>query len=767
MGGSRGWRDTELMKEYILKIKNHAHNWENTSPIGAGSIGASVYGEIASERISYNEETIWDGDYQDTKAPGYKEGLLHIRSLFMEGKPHLAEKWAMENFEDKYFVVKSYEAAGELYVDLHHDSECENYKRNLDLMRGVLNISYDKYGKHYERESFASHPAKLVCTRISCDEKFETKIRYVRENIVSTSVEVLQDGTAVMDYVCATANSGKQFRFTAKIVSDGELFKDWYGIGVNNASKLEIFVSCVTAFRDENMETAKYLSAAAVGYDELKKEHVSDFSAIMERSDIDFRNDGVDNMSVGARLKRLTDYKDAVDREMISLYFQFGKYLLVSSSREDTYPANLQGLWCDGLESPWNADYHTNINLQMNYWPVESANISECANALFTYMNDCLLPAGRRVAKENYEVGGAVVHHVADIYQFAAAADGIWGLWPLGGAWLAYHMWEHYLYTEDKTFLKDTAYEFIRDSAVFFMDTMFEGENGEMLSGPSTSPENSYYVDVDGNKERVFLAISPTMDVEIIGGLFDLYIECEDILKLDSSLAARAADIRSKMPSLKIGKRGQLQEWIEDYEEFEPGHRHISHSFGLYPAAQITRKTPEYYAAIRKTLELRLSSGGGHTGWSRAWLICNFARLRNGKDAYKNLRALFTKSTLYNMFDNHPPFQIDGNFGGCAAIAEMVMQSHEGFISLLPAISDEMKDGSFKGLCARGNYTVSAEWNNGEITTLTVNSATKESASIELPDAQLGAVLVGSDGMEYNSCDGIYKIPCGTVITVK
>ncbi len=748
------------MKDYILKIKNEAHNWENASPIGAGSIGAMLYGGIAEERISYNEETVWDGEEMDTFVPDYREKLETIRQYFLDGKLYEGEKWAYDNFDENFFEIKSYEAAGELLINMHRDGECSGYERFIDLKRGIFTVSYEKYGKKYFRESFASHPARLVCTHMTCDPDMKGAVSFARENIKKCEISI-HGQEATMNYVCATASSGNLFKFTVKLVTDGVFERMDETVGYVGASNLYIYVSVVTAFRDPSLDTMKYISEASRGYDELKREHIDDFSAIMNRSDIAIgeENKEIDNMSVGARLKRLTVDSSAEDPGMIGLYFQFGKYLLVSSSREDTYPANLQGLWSDGIEAPWNADYHTNINLQMNYWPSDVANIQETADALFSYMNDNLLPGGRRVARENYKAGGAVVHHVADIYKFAAAADGMWGLWPLGGAWLAYHMWERYLFTGDKNFLRNTAYEFIRDSAVFFMDTMFEGKNGEILSGPSTSPENSYLVDVDGKKKYVFLTLSPTMDIQIIGGLLDFYAECEDILGIDPDGAAKARSIRSKMPKMKVGRFGQLQEWIEDYEEFEPGHRHISHAFGLYPSAQITRKTPEYFAAIKTTLDRRLSFGGGHTGWSRAWLISLFSRLKNGEEAYKNLRALWTNSTLYNMFDNHPPFQIDGNFGGCAGIAEMVMQSHEGFISLLPAISREMNDGYFENLLARGGYTVSAQWSDGKIKELTVIGDGE--ALIELPEVQSESVLIDDQGRKYNADCRMVKIPCG------
>ena len=759
------------MREYILKLKSEAQVWENASPIGAGSIGAMIYGGAASEHYCLNEETIWNGGPMDTHISDYYDKFLHIRKLFLTEGPAAAEAWAMANFKNYFFEVKSYESAGDFYLDIHNDAEVEAYQRNLDLKRGILTVDYERYGKKYHRESFASHPARLICTRVECDPAERTKIYFVRPNVTSKTINVDEEnGKLILDMMCTTADGNNKFRVTVSLTTDGQLQQWWDDVYLFGATYAEAYISIVTDFRDPELNTEKYLAQAERGFETLKAEHIADFSKIMERSDIVFGKEdpALEDLSAGQRLRRLSSNDEAVDLGMFSLYYQFGKYLLVSSSREDTFAANLQGLWVTGLSSPWNSDYHTNINLQMNYWPAESANIPECTYGLFNYINDTLLEGARKVAKDNYKSRGAVVHHISDIYGFAAAGDGIWGLWQVGGAWLAYQMWERYLYSGDKDFLRNTAYEFIRDSALFFIDSMFEGPDGKLHSGPSSSPENSYLVDYNGEKVSVFLAISPTMDIQIIGGLLDFYAECEDILGIDPELGAKAREVRARMPEMKIGSFGQLQEWLEDYEEWEPGHRHISHSFGLYPAAQITRQTPEYFAAMRKTLERRLENGGGHTGWSRAWLINLFARLRNGEAAYENFRALLSKSTLYNLFDNHPPFQIDGNFGGCAAIAEMVLQSHEGFISLLPAINENLSEGYFENLCARGGYTVSAQWKDMKITSFTVNSNGAEKAEIELPEAQKDATfIVLSCGCEFKAVDGRITVPCGKTLTLK
>lgn len=723
------------MKEYIMHIENPAYEWENATPVGNGSMGAMVYGTISSERIQLNEESIWSGEERDTTVAGYKEKLDYIRKLFLEGKNYEADVWAEKNLGD-FGRVHSYETAGALYIDLHENDEYDDYIRDLDLNKGIANVSYFKDGGRFTRECFASHPDKLIVYKISSDVNFDAGIRFERKLTESLSAE-----NGILKAVCRTAVGDNRFCVMSEVKSDGEIVCTDDKITVKSASFIEIYTSIATTHKvgDITAECEKVLKSAEKGYDDILKAHVSDFSSIMERSDINLGSDAaLDSLSIKDRLRRLKDDESLTDFGLISMYFQFGKYLLVSSSRYDTLPANLQGVWAESLNNPWGSDYHTNINLQMNYWHAEVANISECTNALFTYMNDYLLESGKKTADVTYGCRGTVVHHLSDLYKFTTPADGLWGLWPLGGAWLCYHMWEHYLYTGDAEFLKNIAYDYIKESALFFIDYMFEDENGQLLSGPSTSPENRYFKETDGERKSVYLCLSPTMDIEIIGGLLKFYIEAEKILGIDPELAKEAERVLSKMPPLKIGKHGQLMEWLEDYDEPEPGHRHISHAFDLYPGCGITRKTPDLFGAIETTLDRRLSHGGGHTGWSRAWLINLFARLGNGKKAYDNLIKLFTKSTKDNLFDTHPPFQIDGNFGGAAGIAEMLIQSHEAedgitIIRLLPAVPDCYESGSFERLCARGGFEISAKWENKKVTEFTVKSKFSGKVKIELP----------------------------------
>ncbi len=730
-----------MQKKMLLHTDFPAPNWDQTTVVGNGHSGMSVFGTVATERVSLNEESIWSGGPMDTKVDDYAAKIDHIRRLFLEGREADADAWAEANMNDCFNRIDAYEYAGELRVNLHADDACENYRRDIDLENGIATVSYDKDGTSWKREFFASHPAGLLCAKFTAGRAFDATVSFVRENIRNLDVR-----PADIIAECVTAKGDNRFSVYLRIFTDGAASVDGDKIVLTGATKIEIYTGIFTAFKFDDLlsASAAVMLRADRGWDDLLAEHTADFSELMNRSSLTLECDeDLTDLSVGERIARLRNDPDADDPALAVLYWYFGKYLLISSSRPGTLPANLQGVWSMGLTPPWNADYHTNINLQMNYWQAEQVNLGDCTLPLFDYMNNYLLPGGEKVARENYACDGMVLHHLSDIYGFAAAADGLWGMWPLGGAWLAFHLWEHYLYTLDKDFLKTTAYPYIKSCAKFFADYLFDGGDGYLHSGPSTSPENRYFTDVDGEKKVVYLALSPTMDVEIIGGLFDFYGECEEILGIDPDFAAKAADIRAKMPPLKIGKHGQLMEWFKDYDEAEPGHRHISHAFGLYPAAQITRETPDLYRAIEVTLDRRLAQGGGHTGWSRAWLINLFARLRKGDKAWENVRLLFTKSTLPNLFDNHPPFQIDGNFGGGAGIGEMLLQSHEGFLSLLPAFPADIS-GSFEGFRARGGLTVSAAWDKGVVTKLEVTPDKPCTVKVELPGRSM--IEVYADG---------------------
>ena len=704
------------MKDYVLYMDVPADDWEQGTPIGNGRMGAMIYGGVKQERIQLTEEYIWAGGPIDTDNENFRAVIDKARELLLHGEPSQADEYVKEALKDSFHGVRSQETACELVLEMDHAESTKDYKRLLNLNKAVAQVCYTSDGNAYSREYFASFPDRLVAMRISGEKGigFEAHLERYDKNEKDGSrllnVESIENTPDELILKAKTTSGNHAFTVEVRFIPVGGTIETGENrVRVRDAESCYIYLTASTG-KAANLP-------ADPDYEKLKKRHVDDFEPIMTRSDIRLGgSDTLDQISMPGRLLRMKNGAD--DPGVVEMYFQFGKYLMISSSRPGTLPAHLQGVWNDYIYAPWNADYHTNINLQMNYWPVEVANLAECEEPLNDYINHYLIEPGKRVARVNYKCRGAVLHHLSDIYGFAAVADGMWGLWPLGGAWLCYNIWEHYLFGEDKEYFETNGYPYIRECTRFFLDYMFEDDKGRLLSGPSTSPENSYLC---GGKSA-YLCLSPSMDIEIISGLFEMFIKAAELVEKDGDMIEEARKALAKMPPLQVGKHGQLMEWMEDYDEKEPGHRHISHMFGLYPGSSITRSTPELFAASAQTIKRRLSFGGGHTGWSAAWLISLHARLKDAEGTHEMIRKLLTKSTRDSLLDFHPPFQIDGNFGGAAGIAEMVLQSHEGFIELIPALPVAYENGSFKGLRARGGAVLDCAWKNGKVTDISLRA---------------------------------------------
>ncbi len=748
---------------FHLRYDSPADVWNDAMPLGNGRLGAMVYGHACNERIQLNDDSLWYGTFMDRNNPSLKEKLPEIRQLVLSGDIYHAEELIMQYMAGTPACMRHYTLLGELDIALNqhlpfasgsppNSGGVQNYSSDLDLMTGVLNINHMQEGVHYRREMFISHPAQVMCYRI------------VSETSGAINLDIMMNRTGISDAVAMddrrpgrrvsgggwpapsadfirTVNdntflmrgrdSQVEFAAAVRVVCNGELLNPVSQLLTRNCSEVKLYLASSTSNRSQDpvREVLRLLDEAEMkGYEALLKEHVKDFYTLMSRCTLDL---GLSpEMPTDARISAVRAGAD--DPALAALYFQFGRYLIVSGSREGSSALNLQGIWNAEFTPMWDSKYTININLQMNYWPVESCNISELHLPVMDLLEK-MQEKGRETARVMYGMRGMVCHHNTDYYGDCAPQD--WYMaampWVTGGAWLGMHVWEHYLYTKDLNILR-RMYPILLDMALFYEDFLIEAD-GKFVTCPSVSPENRYIMP-DGYDTPI--CVGPAMDNQLLREFFSACIETQKLLGVDSELSKTFADIVSKLPEDKIGSKGQLLEWDQEYPELTPGMGHISHLYACYPGSSINwRDTPELMKAVNKSLELRVEHGAAKGGWPLAWNINVNARLLDGGKTDDNIRRMITDSSVRNFFNaKQHVFQIDGNLGATAGIAECLLQSHI-TLHFLPALPLTWREGSVSGLRARGAREIDMKWKDGKLTQAVIRPQFSESVEV------VGAIL--------------------------
>ncbi|WP_316790409.1 glycoside hydrolase family 95 protein [Pedobacter frigoris] len=749
------------------QIKDNPNGWVNDMewlkaiPIGNGNLGAMVFGDVNQDRIQLNELSLWSGSQDDNDNPEASKYLSEIRSLLFQGK--YKEATALTN---KTQIAKGkgsghgnganvpfgcFQTLGDLRLNFGKSDSYKNYYRELDLINGITTTRFNQNGIDFTREVFASHPDKAIIIHLTANKSnsISFKLTLDRPERFTTAIE----GNSLLMYGTLDNGKGgegmKYKTYVTPQLNGGKLLKNGNQLQIENANSVTLIITAKTNYRQHypdyintgyEQELASITKkATAKKYIDLKKSHIKDFSGFMGRVDFNLASSANDLPTNELMAKNfLTKNEQAI----YPLYFQFGRYLLLSSSRTGGLPANLQGIWANKIQTPWNGDYHTDINVQMNYWPAEVTNLSESHVPLIDLISSLSVP-GKKTAATQYQMKGWALHPITNVWGYTSPGESAsWGMHIGAGAWIAQHLWEHYAFTKDKAYLAKI-YPLLKDASQFYLDWLVKDpKTGKLVSGPSPSPENSFKAP-DGSTAQI--SMGPAHDQQVIFNLFGNTLQSSDILNIkDKAFINHLTDAKNNLAMSKIGSDGRLMEWAEEFKEAEPKHRHLSHLFALYPGNEITvYKTPELADAVKKSLEAR---GDGGVGWTFAWKIALWARLHDGDRALSILNNhlrptgdVDTKydsggGTYYNMFDACPPFQIDGNFGVIAGMAEMLLQSHEDFIELLPAVPKAWKDGHIKGLVARGNFVIDLQWQNGKIVSGFIKNKTGGKCKIKYGD---------------------------------
>lgn len=756
----------QVEEDLKLWYDEPASIWVEALPVGNGRLGAMVFGGPERERLQLNEETVWAGQPNTNANPAVEpDAIDNIRQLIFDGKYRAAQDMVDAKIFHRTNHGMSYQSVGDLYLDFPGHEEYADYYRDLDISEAVASVAYKVGDVEFNREVISSFADDVVAINLTASQKaqitFDASISspHRKQTVAVEGNDIVLRGvTGNQEGLEGKVNFVTRVRIVHK---GGNLVASESSLTLTGADQAMVLVSTATDFidyktlgADADKKASDLLAAAsAKAFNSMKKAHTAQYKGYFDRVSLDL---GTTPAALATTDVRVKDFATVDDPQLVELYFQFGRYLLICSSQPGGQPANLQGIWADGLNPAWDSKYTTNINVEMNYWPAEIGNLSELHEPFIQMVKE-VAQTGAETAKTMYGARGWVLHHNTDIWRITGPVDfAASGMWPTGGAWFCRHLWEHYLHTGDLAFLKEI-YPVMKGAAEFFVDFMVaEPEHGWMVIAPSNSPENAFMRDPGD----VTVCAGTTMDNQMVSELFTNIITAAGILGDDSGFAQTLADLKEKMAPMQIGRHAQLQEWMYDWDDPNDHHRHVSHLYGLFPGNQISPlRTPELFAAARNSLEYR---GDPATGWSMGWKVCLWARLLDGNRAYKLITDQLSPAgstgfwgkggTYPNLFDAHPPFQIDGNFGCAAGIAEMMLQSHDGAVHILPSVPERWTDGKVTGLVARGGFVVDIQWKDGKVAEVKVKSQLGGNLRLRSADALVmkGGSIAAADGMNPN-----------------
>ncbi|WP_430125135.1 glycoside hydrolase family 95 protein [Paenibacillus solani] len=780
---------TAKQQTSTLWYRKPAAKWEEALPLGNGSLGAMVFGGVQEERIQWNEDTLWSGFPRDTNNYEALRHLASARELIASGQYIKAEQLIEGKMVGRR--TESFLPLGDLLIrQIGIGGHWSDYRRELDLDTGIASTSFIAAGSdHICREMFISAIDQVAVIQYTFANDEAIQLELELNSSLKHDVRTEEDGALVLyghapTHIADNYNGdhpssvlyeeglGLRYELRLLALSDrGQVNVDDKIMRINGAGSVTLLIAAATNFEGfdrspgsrgtdpSDICRSRIDAAMQYEFEKLRTRHMKEHQALFKRVELRLGPQelerSTEHMAIDERMKAYREGKE--DSALEALMFQFGRYLLIASSRPGTQPAHLQGIWNPHVQPPWNSDYTTNINTEMNYWPAEATHLSECHEPLIRMIQELSIN-GTRTAKIHYGARGWVAHHNVDLWRMSSPSDGraMWAFWPLGGAWLSRHLWEHYLYQPDPEYLRETAYPLMKNAALFCLDWLVEDGKGHLVTSPSTSPENLFLTEED---LPCSVSAGSTMDMAIIRDLFHNCIEASQLLELDEELRKEWKTAAARLLPYAIDAEGKLQEWSEPYAEAEPGHRHVSHLYGLYPGSDITvEDTPRLAAAACRTLLSRIDHGGGHTGWSCAWLINMFARLQQPERAYEYIQTLISRSMHPNLLGDHPPFQIDANFGGTAGVAEMLLQSHQGVIRLLPALPKAWREGAVRGLKARGGFIVDMEWKQGILTSARLTSTHGQLCRVSYSNA---FTIEQEDGSVVKTDDGVFETVSG------